>query len=165
MIPLTSIGARVSYAVEETKGVRPTTGYSVIKGMKSTTDFNISPETFDTTTFDNLEFTTTGKLLKSMPEVLEFSAVLSQEFYDTWGAVVSAFNTAIESSKMTWFCIDIPGLDKSFFIAGEPISLGMPALEVNSGIDIIARVIPLLEPIEDSDPDYNDGNVNEGEIE
>ena len=52
-IPLSTIGVKISYAVETTAGVRPTTGYNIIHGLYSTPDFNAAPNTADATSFDN----------------------------------------------------------------------------------------------------------------
>lgn len=153
-IALSTIGVKVSYAVEETAGIRPITQYTHIKGLFSTPDFNIAPSTADATTFENKEYTTKLPLLKEIPDTLEFGARMGQVFKDMWKEVVAESKTGRETGKQTWFCIDIPDLDESIFFTGEPISMGMSAMEVNSGIDTSVFIVPTGEPILADDPTY-----------
>lgn len=148
-IPLSTIGVEILYAVESKAGTRPTSrsAYTNIHGLYSTPDFNSAPSTADATSFDNKEYTTKIALLKDIPDNLEFGARLGQEFVTEWEALISAYNTGIKDNKETWFCIDIPGLNKSIFFTGKPVALGIPAMEANSGIDIPAYISPTGEPI------------------
>lgn len=156
-IALTSIGVKVSYCVETTEGQRPTTDYVHIAGLRSTPDFNIAPSTGDGTTFENEKYTTKVPLLREMPDTLEFNAVLGQEFFDNWSTLVSASKTGRESGKQTWFCIDIKGLDKSIYFTGEPIDMGIPAMEQNSVIECPVYIVPTGEPVLSTDPTYKSG--------
>lgn len=153
---LTTIGVKISYAVETTKNVRPTTGYVHIPGVKGTNDYNAQPSVGDGTTFDNLEYTTKVKLLKEAPDNVELTANMSQDFYDTWEALMGAYNTGAETDKATWFCIDIPGLDKSIYFNGEPSPLGVPEMSANSILEIVAYITPMSEPIFAEDPEYQE---------
>ena len=160
-IPLSTIGVKISYAVETVAGERPTTGYNKIHGLYSTPDFNAAPNTADATSFDNKEYTTKIALLKEIPDNLEFGARMGQTFVNEWETLVSAYETGIKTSSgalETWFCIDIEGLDKSIYFTGKPIALGIPSMEANSGIDITAYISPTGEPTFSTDPTYaNDG--------
>ena len=153
---LTTIGVKISYAVETTANVRPTTGYVHIPGIKGTNDYNAQPSVGDGTTFDNLEYTTKVKLLKEAPDNVELTANLSQDFYDTWAELMEAYKAgaSADEAKATWFCIDIPGLDKSIYFIGEPSPLGVPEMSANSILEIVAYVTPMSEPIFESDPEY-----------
>lgn len=153
---LTTIGVKISYAVETTKNIRPTTGYVHIPGVKGTNDYNAQPSVGDGTTFDNLEYTTKVKLLKEAPDNVELTANMSQDFYDTWEALMDAYNTGAETDKATWFCIDIPGLDKSIYFNGEPSPLGVPEMSANSILEIVAYITPMSEPIFAEDPTYQE---------
>lgn len=156
-IALTTIGLKISYAVEQTSGVRPTDGYIHIKGLKGTPDFNTEPNTFDTTTFENEKFTSHGMLLSDLPGSLAFEAVFSQEFADDWDKVVSDYSEGMQSGLATWFCIDIPGFDKSIFFSGQPVKRGWTSMEANTGIDsYTVYIIPSGdEPQEHADPTYS----------
>ena len=153
-IALTTIGVKVSYCVETTAGTRPTADYIHIAGLRSTPDFNQAPSTGDGTTFENKTYTTKVPLLRELPDSLEFGAVLGQEFFDTWSTLVSAFDTAKEAGKSVWFCIDIPGLDKSMYFTGEPIAMGVPAMEQNTVIESPVYIVPTGEPELAEDPTY-----------
>lgn len=153
-IPLSTIGVRVSYAVETSSGTRPTTAYTIIKGLYSTPDFNVAPSTADVTSFDNVEYTSKIALLKEMPDTIEFGARFGQEFANGWKALVTAYETANTAGKEVWFCIDIPDYDESIYFTGRPIKLGLPALEANSGIDTAVYVAPTGEPQYATDPTY-----------
>lgn len=150
---LTTIGVKISYAVEITKGVRPTENYIHIPNIKETNDFNPQPNTADGTTFDELEFTTKVPLLKEAPDNLELTANLSQEFYDAWGTLMTAYKE-LTDDKNIWFCIDIKGLDKSIYFKGIPAPLGVPAMSANSIVEITAYVTPIGEPEFATDPTY-----------
>lgn len=155
-IPLSTIGVKVSYCVETTAGTPPTTGYTHIPGIYNTPDFNVAPSTADATSFDNEEYTSKISLLKEIPDNIEFGVRLGQEFVTQWEALILAYETGIAASKETWFCIDIPGLDKSIYFTGRPIKLGLPAMEANSGIDSVAYVAPTGEPTFKDDPTYKE---------
>lgn len=158
-IPLSTIGVKISYAVETTAGTRPTTGYKHIQGIYSTPDFNAAPNTADATSFDNEEYTTKISLLKEIPDNLEFGARMGQTFVDEWATLMSAYKTGIETTAgalETWFCIDIKGLDKSIYFTGKPIALGIPSMEANSGIDITAYISPTGEPTFAEYPTYTE---------
>ena len=155
-IPLSTIGVKVSYCVETAAGERPSANYTHIPGIYSTPDFNIAPSTADTTSFDNLEYTSKTPLLKEIPDTIEFGVRLGQEFVTQWEALIEAYTTAIAANKETWFCIDVPGLTKSIYFTGRPLTLGLPAMEANSGIDSSAFVAPTGEPTFSSDPTYKE---------
>lgn len=150
-IPLSTIGVEILYAVEKTAGQRPTqySDYTRLHGIYSTPDFNAAPSTADATSFDNEEYTTKISLLKEIPDNLEFGVRLGQEFVTEWETLMQAYKTGIETEPKaleTWFCIDIPGLDKSIYFTGKPIKLGLPSMEANSGIDMTVYISPTGEP-------------------
>ena len=153
-IPLSTIGLKVSYAIEVGKGVKPLSGYNRIYGFKSTPDFNPAPTTEDATTFDNLEFSTKIELLKEMPDALSFDAILGQEFIDNWEEMYLASIGALKDGYRTWFCIDVPGLNKSLFFPGKPSKLSLNAYEKNTGAEQTVYVVPIGEPVFASDPTY-----------
>ena len=57
-INLSTAGVKLAYAVEETAGARPASGYTRIYGAKSTPSLNPSPDTLETTTLDETEYKT-----------------------------------------------------------------------------------------------------------
>lgn len=152
-IALTSIGIKISYATETTKGTRPATGYKVLPDLKSIPDFNPQPNTADATTFDNLEYTSYVKLLKDIGGALEFNANLTQDLYDAWSVMVTARNNLTEGKQM-WYCVDIPNFDKSIFFTGDPSEMGIPSAEANSLLETSVYIVPTSEPVFADDPTY-----------
>ena len=154
-IALTSIGASVSFAFEATKGTRPTSNYTKIPGITEIPEMNPTPEFLDTTSMDNLEYTTGVQGLKTL-DTLTFTARFSQELFDLYETastgIKAAYATAKKDGKAMWLCITIPGLSKACYLPVEPANLGMPSASTNSVIDISLYFTPTDEPIWDAAP-------------
>ena len=155
-IALSTIGIKVSYAVETTKGTRPTAGYKHIPDLKSIPSINPAPNTADATTFDNTEYTSYVQLLKDIGGALEITANFTQELFDTWEELVTAYETAIAQGKETWFCFDIPGFEKSAFITVQPARMGIPEASANALLETTVFITPTGEPVFEADPTYAD---------
>ena len=155
-IALSTIGIKVSYAVEATAGTRPTTGYKHIPDLKSIPSINPAPNTADATTFDNLEYTSYVQLLKDIGGALEISANFTQELFEIWDAMVTQYETAIADGKETWFCFDIPGFEKSAFITVQPARMGIPEASANALLETTVFITPTGEPVFEADPTYAD---------
>ena len=156
-IPLTSIGAKVSYAFELTKGTRPTTGFTKIPMVTEIPEMNPTPDMLDTTSLDNLQYTTGVQGLKTL-DTLAFTARFSQDLFDLFEGdegIMAQWETDKSGGKAMWLCIDIEGLNKSCYISVEPSNLGMPALSTNSVVDVTLYFTPVGEPIWEADPTYN----------
>ena len=154
-IALTSIGAKVSYAFETTKGTRPTT-FTKIPMVTEIPEMNPTPDMLDTTSLDNLVYTTGVPGLKSL-DVLTFNARFSQDLFNLYegtDGINSKWATAKAGGLAMWICIDIDGLDKSCYISVEPSPLGMPAVSTNSVIDVSLYFTPVGEPVWAADPTY-----------
>lgn len=158
-IPLSTIGIKVSYAVETTAGTRPTTGYKHIPDLKSIPSINPAPNSADATTFDNLEYTSYVQLLKDIGGALEISANFTQELFETWEELVEAYETAIAEGKETWICFDVPGFDKSAFITVQPARMGIPEASANSLLETTVFITPTGEPVFETDPTYADATL------
>ena len=157
-IPITSIGVKVSYAIEITKGTRPTSGYKKIPMITEIPEMNPTPDILDTTSMDNLEYTTGVMGLKSL-DTLTFTARFTQELFDMYKnaetGIIAQWENAKSAGKAMYICIDIPNLDKSCFISVEPADIGMPSASTNSVIDVSLYFTPVGEPIWDIDPSYD----------
>ena len=145
-INLSTAGIQLLYAVETTKGVRPTTGYTRIYGVKSTPSLNPSPETLETTTLDETEYKTYIDGLKDLGGALEFTFNLTQDLIDAWDTLMTAYETAKAAEKATWFTIVIPGLSKSFYFTGNPSNMGLPESSVSSVLEITNYITPTNAP-------------------
>ena len=145
-INLSTAGVHLRYAVEETAGTRPTTGYTDLPGVKSTPSLNPAPETLDATTLNETEWMTYVDGLKDLGGALEFTFNLTELFITTWDALIEAYETAKASGKSCWFLIDIPGISEGFFFRGNPAELGLPAIEVNSVLETTVYITPTGAP-------------------
>ena len=145
-INLSTAGIKLKYAVESTKGTRPTSGYTALTGAKSTPSLNPSPETLETTTLDELEYKTYIDGLKDLGGALEFTFNLTQDLVDEWDALMAAYETGKAAEKATWFVIEIPGLTKAFYFTGNPSAMGLPETSVNSVLEITNYITPTNAP-------------------
>lgn len=69
----------LQYAVETTPGVRPTSGYRIVPEVKSMPSFNPAPNTIESTTLLETEYTTHVQGLKDLGGALEYSANLTDD--------------------------------------------------------------------------------------
>lgn len=147
-IPLSTIGVKIGYATEATAGAGtvPTSGWTRLHGIYSTPDFNVAPNTADTTSFDNEAYTSKTPLLREMPDNITFGVRFGQEFANEWESLESAYSTAEEAGKEIWFAITIPGYDKAIVFTGKPLPIGLPSMEANNNIDMDVYVTPTSEP-------------------
>ena len=145
-INLSTAGIKLKYAVESTKGIRPTSGYTALTGAKSTPSLNPSPDTLETTTLDELEYKTYIDGLKDLGGALEFTFNLTQELVEQWDTLMTAYETAKAAEKATWFVIEIPGLTKAFYFTGNPSAMGIPETSVNAVLEITNYITPTNAP-------------------
>lgn len=141
-IELSSAGVSVQYAVEETAGTRPTSGYKKITGIKSTPDLNPEASSLDVTDLSDTEWKRYIGGLKDPGGALAFGANNTEAFQTDWSRLVEEYNTAKETGLGMWFAIVIPGLTKSFYMSVEPQPLGLSAIEVDSVLEIEAYASP-----------------------
>lgn len=144
-IDLSTIGARMGFAYEVTPGVRPTS-FTNIPNPKSIPEFNPEPNTGETTSLNNTEYTTYINLLKDLGGALGFGFGMSAELLDDWNEMCDTTETNMASNRATWFTIYHPGLSKAIFFTGVPTKLGMPAMEVNAVWDTTCYITPTNEP-------------------
>lgn len=145
-INLSTAGVQLHYAVEQTAGTRPTSGYTRIFGVKSTPSLNPSPEVLETTSLDETEYKTYIDGLKDLGGALEFTFNLTQELIQTWDELMTAYETAKVSGKATWFTIVVPGLEESYYFTGNPSNMGLPETSVSSVLEITNYITPTNAP-------------------
>lgn len=148
-INLSTAGIHLYYAVEESKGVRPTTksAYTDLVGVKSIPSMNPAPETIETTTLNETEYKTYIDGLKDLGGALEFTFNLTEELRTIWKELMEAYEAGKEAEKATWFFIDIPGLKEGTFFTGNPSSMGIPEASVSSVLEITNYITPTGAPI------------------
>lgn len=145
-INLSTAGVQLKYAVESSAGERPTTGFTQIKGAKSTPSLNPSPETLETTTLDETEYKTYIDGLKDLGGALEFTFNLTEELYEAWETLMTAYEEAKGQGKATWFTIVIPGLTNAVYFTGNPSPMGLPETAVSSVLEITNYITPTNAP-------------------
>jgi len=140
-LEFSSAGVQIRYCVETTAGSRPTTGYKVIPSIKSSPDFNAEPSQLDVTDFSDTVWKRSIAGLRDVGGALAFTANMTSSFKTTWNSLISAYTTGRGSSKSTWFEVAIPNFD-SFYFAGEPIELGLKAMDVDSVVEADGYIVP-----------------------
>lgn len=145
VIDLSTIGARFGFAYETVAGTRPSS-FTNIPNPKSIPEFNPEPNTGETTSLNNEEYTSYIPLLKDLGGALGFGIGMSQELLTSWNEMCETTATNEASGKRTWFVIYHPGLSKSLFFTGRPSKLGMPAMDTNVVWDTTVYVAPTNEP-------------------
>lgn len=125
-INLSTAGIHLYYAVEETKGTRPTakTAYTDLVGVKSIPSMNPAPETLETTDLNQTEYKTYIDGLKDLGGALEFTFNLTQELVEMWGTLMEEYEAAKAADKATWFLIDIPRTNRRFIFYRKSIKYG-----------------------------------------
>ena len=155
-ISLTTIGVKVGYAFSASATNAPESlTYTRIPQVKSIPEMNPSPDTLETTSFDNLEFKTYVSGLKDLGGVLDFTANLTQDLYDKWegaNGIMATWETTKASNGEMYLCINISGLNKSCYLSVEPSHIALPSAEVNTILETTLHFTPVGEPAWASDP-------------
>jgi hypothetical protein len=146
-IALSTAGVTFGYAVETSKGTRPTTGYTNIPDVKEVPEMNPEPETLETTTLAETEFKTYIEGLKDLGGALSFLANYTTDLETVWAALVDAYKTAKTDGKSVWFEVKHPGLTKSVFFTGQPSAMGLPAMGVNAVLETNLYITPTNAPV------------------
>lgn len=154
-IDLSTAGILVYYGAESTSGGgKPTAlaDYTQIHGIKSIPDFNVAPETYQSTTLEATQYHTYVEGLRDIGGALAFGANLTEQLMDDWDDLMTAYATAAAAEKKTYFVIVIPGLSNSLYFYGKPSDLGMPAAEVGQVLETQVYITPMGEPEWDAKP-------------
>lgn len=149
---LSTAGMTLQYAVEATAGARPTTGYKVIPEIKSMPSFNPSPNTIESTTLAETEYTTYVKGLKDLGGALEYGANLTEDLISFWDDLMEEYETAQAAGKAMWFAVVHPKLTKATFYVGEPSPIGFNDAEVGSMAETTLYITPNSAPVMDDKP-------------
>lgn len=138
-------GMYLCWAVEETAGTRPTTGYTKIPEIKSMPSFNPAPETIESTTLEETEYKTYVEGLKDLGGAMEFGANLTADLITAWEACNSAHD-ALTDGKAMWFAVVHPKMPKAVFFEGDPSPLGLNEATVGSMAETTLYVTPNSAP-------------------
>ena len=145
-IAISTAGVTVGYAVEKTKGTRPTTGFTLIPDIKEVPEMNPEPETLDSTTLAATEYKTYIEGLKDLGGALSFLANYTSELETVWSKLCADAQTGAGTDLATWFEIKHPKLEKSVFFTGQPSAMGLPAMSVGSVLETNLYITPTNAP-------------------
>lgn len=145
-IAVNTAGVTFGYAVETSKGTRPTTGYTLIPDVKEIPEMNPEPETLETTVLSETEFKTYIEGLKDLGGALSFLANFTEELEEVWGELVAAYKTATASGLAIWYEVKHPRLERSVFFTGQPSAMGLPAMSVNAVLETNLYITPTNAP-------------------
>lgn len=136
---LSTLGIKLYYAPESEAGTKPTTGFVNIPGIISMPELGAEPELIDVTPLEETEYTRNVPGLKTAGN-FSMTANINDDFLTTWDTLMGAYQTARTSGKSLWFVIVHPKLAKAFWFTGEPVSLPLAEMAVNSAFQTTANV-------------------------
>lgn len=111
----------------------PSLNYITIGNIKGIPEFNPEPSTLDVTDLSDTVWKRYIPGLKDPGGALGFTANLTSAFKTEWEAVITAYETGAAAVPVqnTWFEVMVPDFG-SFYFAGIPSELGLPAIDVDS---------------------------------
>ena len=159
-----ALGVKILYAPETTAGTRPTSGYKAkaTSGTLNIADFVTGASGFSAD-IDKGEVTPVSTpqygrrsfipLLFSNDGSIKFTCNINKESRTSWNAICDE-HAALTSGKSIWWEVILPGEDKGWFFRGEPIPMQLP--DFNAG-EVVQGDIEIIE----SD---NDGYQNKVDV-
>lgn len=129
-----TIGTIVSFAWEQTPGVRPVSGYEKWCDCTSHPDLNPAREQIETTTLCQTNNKTYEDGLRDYGD-LGFGANLTtktMELFIGENGYVTLYPAKNNDGLRLWVCIDIKGINKSYYIPVKPQDFGLPEGEAGS---------------------------------
>lgn len=131
---LTTIGVKVGYAVETTKGQKPT-AFKWLKRCKAISGIELSQDKIDVTALeDEIKQYASGVADTGGDWSLTFG--VNDSVVDELTVMRTASVEAKKEGKATWFDVWLPGLSKSFFVIAEPGMIPMPDVSQGSAAEI-----------------------------
>ena len=136
-----TIGVKLKWASETTKGSRPTSGYVQIPDIKSTPSIDINPNKIEVTNLEDEYRRYVDGVKEAGGDSYDFTANLTADLKNKWASCVAAAKDAWSCEKSTWFEISIPNFD-SFYFAGIPSELGVNEMGVDAVIESTLHIVP-----------------------
>lgn len=141
-----TIGVKVYTAWEETSGVRPTKGFTLLSDeITSIPTFDNAPQGIDVTPLSELRAIRRIPGLKDNGDDFAMTGNINDTDMTTWEGLVTAAAEKIQQGLYLWLMIEIPGITKCYFLSGTPVSLGLPALDVNSAVQGEYHLTPYMD--------------------
>lgn len=155
-IPVTTIGLKIAVAAEATAGTRPTSGYKHLPMVTSFPELDLSPDTLDTTSYDNLKYKSSTPGLIDTTGAQAMEAIYNEDLKTIWDTIAVAYNEEIASNKGVWLSVALPGDAKAWFIPIEPIELGVPNFPLADVVKINVQFTIAGDIVYDSVPTYDE---------
>jgi len=137
---LSTVGAKVAYAVATTTGTRPTTGYIELLGLTEAPEIDLTVETLDASNLSD-------RKTRYIPGRLDpggekaFAANNTAAFRTLWKAFVTAAQTAFAAGKETYIAYIVDGDEDAFYWTGMPQELGHDGLTQNSIVTCAPKIV------------------------
>jgi hypothetical protein len=131
---LSSIGVVFAIGTETVADTKPTI-WNKIPQVVENSEFDLDPDTIDTTSYDNLKYKSSipGLIDTSGIQYLTANATESEDAESVWDAAVTVHET---TGAHVWLCVVIPDMDNATFIPIIPIKTGAYTTTVNDRITI-----------------------------
>ena len=141
---VSTAGMYLKYCAEGTKGVRPTSGYTIIPGVKVIPAIFNDPNMLQSTCLSATKNHTYIRGLDDSGGAIQLTVNDYAAFRTAWETCVSAYATAVAADKGMWFEICYqPGSDlDSFYFPGEPLPLGFGGADVDSVLENNLNIAP-----------------------
>lgn len=139
-LEMNTIGVKIGWASETTKGSRPTSGYTNIPDVKEIPGIESTPSQLEVTNLVDTH-------RRYIPGVIDsgndfaMTANMTAALKTAWNSMKTAADAAWESGFSTWYEISIPNFD-SFYFAGRPTEIGASQLGVDAVIEATLHIIP-----------------------
>lgn len=136
-------GVKVAWGTSTSATTKPTTWHH-IKGITEIPEIGGAPETYETTSLDNLVFKTYEDGLKDTGGALGITANDTPEFRTEVKNMIAAQET---SGNYMWLCIDIPKpISEHMVFKTKATPLGFGGASINGVLTSTLYVTPTSEP-------------------
>lgn len=127
---LSTLGIKLSYGIETTAGVKPTT-FTVLERCNDIPEITLDTETIDASALEDLQ----SRYIAGRQDTGgEWAPVfnLTDEVIAQLDTMMTASAAALATGLRTWFQITVPNLTKAFFVVGQPgTKIPLPAMAQN----------------------------------
>ena len=143
---VSSIQAKLYYSVETVSGTRPLTlaAFTAIADIKEIPEQSLEPDGIEVTNLnDTIKRYIAG--LQDPGSSLGFMFNITSAFITAWNTTLyGAWETGRDTAAplATWFAIEIPFLDFSYYVSVDPVKLGINGLSVGEVVEAMGYVTP-----------------------
>lgn len=160
---ISTLGVKLSYGVETTAGVKPTT-FDVLHRINSIGGISIEPETIDASA---LEDTVTRSVAGRGTSAGNFTigVNVTNDTIAEWEKVIADYKEVMDDGLRVWWQVSSPSLERAYYIAAQPpLEIPMPdigqnellVVEIPLTIDEFLGMQAKVEP-NDSNPEIEEG--------